>query len=53
MAKIIWLKAICPVCGQEYEYPEGGYKPPTCSMFECVHRYLHPELRKEAKACKS
>ena len=30
-----WLKATCPICGQEYEYlPE--YKPKTCSKFTCL-----------------
>lgn len=41
---ITWLKDKCPVCKREYEYPEGGYKPKTCSKFDCTHKYLHPEL---------
>jgi hypothetical protein len=45
MSKIEWAKARCPICGREYEYPANGYKPPTCSQYECVHKYLHPELR--------
>jgi len=45
MTKIKWLKAKCPECGKEYEYPEGGYKPATCSSFDCIHKHLHPELR--------
>jgi len=36
-----WLKAKCPICKQEFEYPEGGYKPSTCSNFDCIHKYLH------------
>ena len=42
-----WAKANCSVCGQLYDYPEGGYKPSTCSKYECLHKYLHPELNKE------
>jgi len=45
MSKINWAKARCPECGQEYEYPEGGYKPATCSKFECLHKHAHPELK--------
>ncbi len=42
---IKWLKARC-LCGKEYEYPEGGYKPPTCNNRDCVKKHLHPELRR-------
>lgn len=38
-----WLKVRCP-CGREYEYPEGGYQPKTCGQFECVQKYLHPDI---------
>ena len=38
-----WLIARCPICGRGYEYTVT-YKPPTCSSFECVQKYLHPEL---------
>lgn len=44
MSKIKWTKARCPVCGCEYEYPEGGYKPATCSKFECLHKHAHRNL---------
>lgn len=37
---IKWLKARCPVCGQEYEYTEA-YKPKTCANFTCVQKYHH------------
>ena len=30
-----WFKAICPICGKEYEYLKG-YKPKTCSKFDCL-----------------
>ena len=43
--QVNWLKARC-ACGREYEYPENGYEPKTCGNFECVQRYLHPELYK-------
>jgi len=53
-----WAKAKCPVCGQEYHYIEDGYKPSTCSKFECLHKFLHPEtynyqFRKELDDLKS
>lgn len=38
-AKIVWLKAKCPVCGKDYDYIEGGYKPSTCNNFDCVHKF--------------
>lgn len=43
----LWLKAKCPICHGVYEYPANGYKPPTCRRFECLHSYLHPELRQK------
>lgn len=46
MIAIKWTKARCPECGQLYEYPEGGYRPSTCSNFDCVHKHLHPELKR-------
>jgi len=46
MPEVEWVKARCPECGEEYEYPKGGYKPATCSKYECLHRHLHPELKK-------
>lgn len=46
MPEIIWLKARCPICKDTYEYPEGGYKLPTCNRFECLHAYLHPEIKR-------
>lgn len=48
MTKINWLKANCPVCRREYEYPEGGYKPKTCASFDCVHKYHHNPERYES-----
>lgn len=46
MAKIDkWVKAKCPECGCEYEYPED-FKLPTCAKSECVRKHLHPELSK-------
>ncbi len=38
-----WYKTICPVCGEEFEYIED-YKPKTCNKYDCIHKYLHPEL---------
>jgi hypothetical protein len=38
---INWLKERCPVCGKQYEYPEGGYKPSTCNSFDCLHAFIH------------
>jgi len=43
--QIAWAEAICPICGQLYPYIEDGYNPSTCNKFECVQKYLHPELR--------
>lgn len=40
-----WQKARCPICGRTYQYlPE--YKPHTCSNWDCIHKYLHPELHR-------
>jgi hypothetical protein len=44
VGKVEWSKAFCPICGCEYEYPENGYKPPTCPRFDCAHKYNHPEI---------
>jgi len=38
---ITWVKAQCPVCGREYEYPKSGHKPSTCSNFDCIYKYVH------------
>lgn len=46
MDNIKWVKARC-ACGKEYEYPEGRYKPHTCGNFECVHKHLHPEIKRK------
>ena len=46
---IKWLKARCPICKLEYKYPEGGYQPKTCGSFDCIYKYLHPELNKERR----
>lgn len=45
--KVEWAYARCPICGQFYPYVKGGYKPETCNRFECLHKYLHPELSKK------
>ena len=42
---IKWLKAKCPICEQEYEHTED-YKPKTCGDWDCIHKYLHPELNR-------
>ena len=34
-----WPKEYCLVCGRTFQYPECGYKPKTCSTFECVQKY--------------
>lgn len=44
---IIWVEARCPICGLPYPYIQGGYKPATCNNFDCVQKYLHPELRRD------
>ena len=46
MPKVKWARAVCPYCGETYEYIEGGYKPPTCCKFECLHKHLHPEIHR-------
>jgi len=38
---IRWAKATCPVCGEQYDYIEGGHKPPTCNKFDCLYRWCH------------
>lgn len=45
MTDVEWEYAKCLVCGQDYPYPKGdGYKPKTCGRFDCLHKYLHPQL---------
>ena len=44
-----WIKAHCLVCGRVYEYAECGYKPKTCSTFECGQKY-HRDPGKYKKA---
>lgn len=41
MTEIQWTKARCPICGREYEYMVGGYKPATCAAYKCLYEYLH------------
>ncbi len=41
---IKWLKAKCPICGQQFEYPESIYRPKTCNNPDCVQKQLRPEL---------
>ena len=33
--RLQWLKAMCPICGKEYEYLPT-YKPKTCGKFTCL-----------------
>lgn len=40
-ATIRWVKAKCPMCGADYHYIEGGYKPLTCNKFDCLYKYIH------------
>lgn len=42
MQKRKWLKAVCPICNQEYEYL-SGYKPATCGKFDCLYAFHHRE----------
>ena len=42
---LVWSKARCPICQQEYSYVEA-YMPKTCNKFDCVQQYLHPELKR-------
>jgi len=46
MLKAKWETTKCPICGLTYQYPKDGYKPPTCNNFDCLHKYLHPNIRK-------
>lgn len=48
MTDLEWEYARCPICGLDYPYVKGSYKPKTCGNFDCVHKFLHPEIRKEA-----
>lgn len=34
--KKVWLKAICPICGKQYEYL-SDYKPKTCG--NCLQKF--------------
>lgn len=38
MDKKEWLKACCPICGEEYPY-RSDFKPATCSKFNCIHEF--------------
>jgi len=44
MTKINWIKTKCPICHQEFEYAKGGYEPKTCGNYDCLFKFLHPEL---------
>jgi len=44
MDRIEWDTAQCPICLESYDYPKGGYKPKTCGKFDCIHKYMHPQL---------
>jgi hypothetical protein len=50
MAKIRWATAKCPVCGEDYAYIEGGYKPKTCNKLTCLHKYLHYPIYQGVKS---
>ena len=43
--ELVWQKARCPHCGQEYDYVIA-YKPKTCGDFDCLQKELHPELQR-------
>ena len=43
---IEWQEATCPECGGKFKYIKGGYRPMTCSKFECIQKHLHPEIRR-------
>lgn len=34
------LKAVCPICGKEYQYPDTGWKQHTCGHYDCVTKYF-------------
>lgn len=40
-----WAVSDCPICGQSYQHLIK-YKPSTCGKYECLHKWLHPELYK-------
>jgi len=41
-----WNKKRCPICKEEFIY-NIVYEPNTCNKFDCLHKYLHPELSKD------
>ena len=44
--KLEWEEARCPICGAKYSYIKGGYKPSTCSNFDCTYKHLHKPKEK-------
>lgn len=44
MPEIKWSKALCPICGSTYQYPEDGYKPATCGRWDCIHKNEEHDL---------
>lgn len=38
-----WLKAICPICNEQYVYVEA-FKPVTCGKRQCVESELGQKL---------
>lgn len=32
--------AVCPVCGNKYQYFSHYRKPLTCNLFECLYQYF-------------
>ena len=42
--KRVWHKAVCPICGEGYQYLD--YKPATCGKFQCLQAALRRGLLK-------
>lgn len=34
----------CPICQTVFPFYED-YEPSTCHRFDCLYRFLHPELK--------
>lgn len=48
MAKRQWLRANCPICGEQYQHL-NDYKPSTCGKFSCIQAELFRKLALEQK----
>jgi len=35
-----WEYETCPICGRDYPYAKGEYKPKTCGKFDCLQKYF-------------